>query len=65
MAKSSEKSSPLAMLSSQYPENDRWKDDAAFLLDLTQKQGVALKLTAELAAWFGDHPYNQPMRFYA
>jgi|SwirhirootsSR3_FD_contig_31_2229518_length_855_multi_5_in_0_out_0_2 hypothetical protein len=35
--------------------------DAEFLRSLDEKQAVALRLTEELAAWFGDHTV-QPAR---
>jgi hypothetical protein len=36
-------------------------EDAAFLRSLDEKQAVALRLTEELAVWFGDHTI-QPVR---
>ena len=37
------------------------EEDEAFLRSLDEKQAVALRLTEELAAWFGDHSI-QPVR---
>jgi hypothetical protein len=36
-------------------------DDDVFLRSLSQKHGAALHLSNELAAWFGDHRYSQPI----
>jgi hypothetical protein len=46
--------------------NNSLDDDAAFLRILSEKQDVALQLTRELEAWFGEIPFSpaRPLRIW-
>ena len=61
MAKSIEHERSRAQEAKDLKKESSDDDEAAFLRSLDQKQAIALRLTEELAVWFGDH-HIHPIR---